>query len=77
MNFYHLVTRVPMTEGQIIAFTNENHNRLYDFWMKHEARRKDGPAFIGDASLLPDLNGDSFDENKVFEIYVKSADAGE
>lgn len=43
--------------------------------MKREARRKDGPAFIGDASLLPDLNGDSFDENKVFEIYVKSADA--
>ncbi len=34
MNFYHLVTRVPMTEDQIIDFTNENHNRLYDFWMK-------------------------------------------
>lgn len=42
MKYYHLVTRIPMKEGQIIDFSDENHNRLYDFWMKREARRQDG-----------------------------------
>lgn len=42
MKYYHLVTRVPMREGQIIDFSGENRNRLYDFWMKREARREDG-----------------------------------
>ncbi len=42
MKYYHLVTRIPMTEGQIIDFSGENNNRLYDFWMKREARRPDG-----------------------------------
>ena len=59
MNFYHLVTRVPMTEDQIIDFTNENHNRLYDFWMKREARRKDGTDVFGVLS-----EGDYSDEGK-------------
>lgn len=42
MTYYHLVTRIPMREGQIIDFSGEDHNRLYDFWMKREARREDG-----------------------------------
>ncbi|MCQ2586123.1 MAG: DUF2441 domain-containing protein [Treponema sp.] len=42
MKYYHLVTRIPMKEGQIIDFTGDNNNRLYDFWMKREARREDG-----------------------------------
>lgn len=42
MKYYHLVTRIPMYEGQIIDFSNDNYNRLYDFWMKREARRSDG-----------------------------------
>lgn len=42
MTYYHLVTRIPMYEGQIIDFSGNNHNRLYDFWMKREARREDG-----------------------------------
>lgn len=41
MKYYHLVTRIPMTEGQIIDFSGNNYNRLYDFWMKREARRED------------------------------------
>ena len=35
MTYYHLVTRIPMTKGQIIDFSGENKNRSYDFWMKH------------------------------------------
>lgn len=42
MKYYHLVTRIPMYEGQIIDFSDDNYNRLYDFWMKREARRNDG-----------------------------------
>lgn len=42
MKYYHLVTRIPMKEGQLIDFSGDNHNRLYDFWMKREARREDG-----------------------------------
>ena len=42
MKYYHLVTRIPMYEGQIIDFSGDGNNRLYDFWMKREARRNDG-----------------------------------
>ncbi|WP_167958018.1 DUF2441 domain-containing protein [Anaerosporobacter faecicola] len=42
MDYYHLVTRIPMEKGQIIDFENGNTNRLYDFWMKREARTEDG-----------------------------------
>lgn len=33
MKYYHLVTRIPMTEGQIIDFSGENKNRSY---IKHK-----------------------------------------
>lgn len=36
MEYYHLVTRIPMCKGQIIDFSNGEHNRLYEFWMKRE-----------------------------------------
>ena len=42
MNYYHLVTRIQMFEGQIIDITGEYNNRLYDFWMKRENRTEDG-----------------------------------
>lgn len=42
MKYYHLVTRIPMKEGQIIDFSGDQYNRLYDFWMKREFRREDG-----------------------------------
>ena len=42
MEYYHLVTRIPMVKGQIIDFENGNTNRLYDFFMKREARTEDG-----------------------------------
>ena len=42
MEYYHLVTRKPMYKGQIIDFRNDEHNRLYEFWMKREERTEDG-----------------------------------
>lgn len=42
MEYYHLVTRKPMYKGQIIDFSNGEHNRLYEFWMKREERAEDG-----------------------------------
>lgn len=42
MEYYHLVTRIPMHKGQIIDFSNGEHNRLYEFWMKREDRTEDG-----------------------------------
>lgn len=66
MNYYHLVTRIPMAEGQIIDFTGENHNRLYDFWMKREAHREDG------ADVFKVLVEDDFSEagKNVIKDYV-------
>lgn len=42
MEYYHLVTRKPMYKGQIVDFSNGEHNRLYEFWMKREERAEDG-----------------------------------
>lgn len=42
MEYYHLVTRIPMYKGQMIDFSNGEHNRLYEFWMKREERTEDG-----------------------------------
>lgn len=42
MEYYHLVTRVPMYKGQVIDFSNGEHNRLYEFWMKREEKTADG-----------------------------------
>lgn len=42
MEYYHLVTRKPMYKGQIIDFSNGEHNRLYEFWMKREERTEEG-----------------------------------
>lgn len=66
IKYYHLVTRIPMTEGQIIDFSDGNNNRLYDFWMKREARRQDG------ADVFKVLIEDDFsDEGKdVIKNYV-------
>lgn len=66
MKYYHLVTRIPMFEGQIIDFSGENYNRLYDFWMKREARRNDG------ADVFQVLNENDYsDEGKlVIQDYV-------
>ena len=66
MKYYHLVTRIPMYEGQIIDFSNDSHNRLYDFWMKREARRTDG------ADVFQVLNENDYsDEGKrVIQDYV-------
>lgn len=42
MEYYHLVTRMPMHKGQVIDFSKGEHNRLYEFWMKREERAEDG-----------------------------------
>ncbi len=42
MEYFHLVTRKPMYKGQIVDFSNGEHNRLYDFWMKREERTAEG-----------------------------------
>lgn len=42
MEYYHLVTRKPMYKGQIIDFSNGEHNRLYEFWMKRKERTEEG-----------------------------------
>ena len=42
MEYYHLVTRIPMYKGQIIDFSKGEHNRLYEFWMKREERTEEG-----------------------------------
>lgn len=41
MEYYHLVTRKPMYKGQVIDFSNGEHNRLYEFWMKREERTRE------------------------------------
>ena len=61
MKYYHLVTRIPMYEGQIIDFSGDGNNRLYDFWMKREARRNDG------ADVFQVLN-----ENGYSGLYIQS-----
>lgn len=66
MKYYHLVTRIPMTEGQIIDFSNDNYNRLYEFWMKREARRTDG----ADVFQVLDENDYSDNGKKVIQDYV-------
>lgn len=63
MKYYHLVTRVPMEEGQIIDFSDDNYNRLYDFWMKREARRADG------ADVFRVLEEDDFSDAGKSVIY--------
>lgn len=66
MKYYHLVTRIPMYEGQIIDFSGDNYNRLYDFWMKREARRNDG------ADVFQVLNENDYSDNGklVIQDYV-------
>ena len=67
MEYYHLVTRKPMYEGQIIDFSNGEHNRLYEFWMQREDRTEDG------RDAFDILNGEfplNEEESKVLVNYV-------
>ena len=60
MDYYHLVTRKSMYLGQIIDFSNGEHNRLYEFWMTREERNAEGrDAF--DILEKKDINADNLD----------------
>lgn len=67
MEYYHLVTRIPMYKGQIIDFSNGEHNRLYEFWMKREDRTEDGRDVFDILNEKRTLNNE---EHKVFVNYV-------
>lgn len=41
MEFYHLVTRKPMTIGQHITFEKEDRNRLYSFFLDNHFKYND------------------------------------
>lgn len=41
IEFYHLVTRKPLTLGQQITFNEKKLNRLYDFFLAHLPRNAD------------------------------------
>ena len=65
MEYYHLVTRKPMYKGQVIDFSNGEHNRLYTFWMEREERTEDGRDVF---DVLND--GDAKENTKVVSSYV-------
>lgn len=65
MEYYHLVTRIPMYKGQIIDFSNGEHNRLYKFWMEREERTEDGRDVF---DVLND--GDEKENTEVVSSYV-------
>lgn len=67
MEYYHLVTRIPMYKGQIIDFSNGERNRLYEFWMKREDRTTDGRDAFDILSGKQVLNEE---EHKVLVDYV-------
>lgn len=67
MEYYHLVTRIPMCKGQIIDFSNGEHNRLYEFWMKREDKTEDGRDVF---SILNDKQFFDDEEQKVLLNYV-------
>lgn len=67
MEYYHLVTRIPMYKGQIIDFSNGQHNRLYEFWMKREDRSQDGRDAFDILNENRPLNDE---EEKVLIDYV-------
>ena len=67
MEYYHLVTRKPMYKGQIINFSNGEHNRLYEFWMKREDKTDDGRDAFDILNEDRPLNGE---ERKVLVDYV-------
>lgn len=67
MEYYHLVTRIPMCKGQIIDFSNGEHNRLYEFWMKREDKTEDGRDIF---SILNDKQFFDDEEQKVLLNYV-------
>lgn len=67
MEYYHLVTRIPMHKGQIIDFSNGEHNRLYEFWMKRENRTEDGRDTF---DILNEKRPINDEENQVLASYV-------
>lgn len=60
MDYYHLVTRKSMYLGQIIDFSNGEHNRLYEFWMTREERNAEGKDAF-DILTEKDINADNLD----------------
>ena len=67
MEYYHLVTRRPLYKGQIIDFSNGEHNQLYEFWMKREDRTKDGRDTFDILNKKRQLDDE---EHKVLVDYV-------
>lgn len=60
MEYYHLVTNKPMHKGQIIDFSNGEHNRLYQFWMNREDRTQDGRDVFDILKNGPPLNDEEY-----------------
>lgn len=60
MEFYHLVTRKPLTIGQKIFFDGRQHNRLYDFFLAQQ------PENAAGQTVFQVLQQGWTDENQMF-----------